>query len=189
MLSRACVAAPALLLLAGCGGSLQGPPNFVQVYSVVDQPCAPADGAAPCTAHVLVVNRGGEGVGHATVLVPMKDAAASSARTISTARCGQSIPDTAPGGYVDLTCAFTLPAGKSVATYPSLDVDFSTSVTGSGSAAGNLGGIATFGLAVIAAIVAVVTFVIVLMGRRRAAGLLARVSEPQPDTEEDGGAW
>jgi hypothetical protein len=179
------------LLLAGCGGSLQGPPDFQQVFSVVDQPCAASKLVSHCTAHVLVVNRGGEGIGHATVLVPIQTTAASAARTVASVRCGRSIPDTPAGGFADLTCDFDLPGGKTASTYPTLDIDFSAG-TGSSSSGGDLGGLGTIGLATIAGVLAVFAFVMAVGGRR---GRLTRAITPTPESrshgvdEEDDGDW
>ena len=198
------VPAVALLLLplaAACGGSLQGPPEFVQAYGTVDRPCGVgATGAAThCTAHVLLVNHGGEGIGHATIVVPLRDSsAATSARTASAATCGRSIPDTAGGGGVDLTCDFDLPAGKTVASVPILQaVDFSAAAAGGSSSAG--GGMGTFALALVAAVLALVTLGAAAAGRlapsssRPERGSSAvegqEAGESPDDRRDDDGTW
>lgn len=185
MLRRAGLTAFVFVLLTGCGGSIQGPPDFRQVYSVVDQPCALSQVVSHCTVHVLVVNRGGEGIGHANVLVPMQPSAASGARTVSTAKCGRSIPDTPAGGSVDLTCDFDLAAGKTVSGYPSLDIDF-TAAAASGSSAGGFSGLGAFGLALVAALLSAVALVMAITGQR---GRPTSTSKPAKTRAGDDDNW
>lgn len=186
LFSRLAPAACGALLLSGCG-SLQGPPNFQQAYGIVDEPCAASKAVSHCMAHVLLVNHGGEGVGHATVVVPMKDSAGS-ASAISTAKCGTAIPNTPAGGYADLTCAFDLPVGKTLATAPSLSAVDYTAAAGSSSSAGDVTGIGTLALAAAAGLIATVALVAALAGgRRRGTGSPRRAAPapPQPAGDEE----
>ena len=177
-----------VLLMAGCSGSLQGPPAFEQTYGTVDEPCtASKTDAVHCTAHVYLVNHGGEGVGLATIAVPVTNpsaAAASTARRTSAVRCGGYLPDTAGGAVVDLSCGFDLPPGTSVAGAPILQaVNFSAAGAASSSSGGILG-IVDLGLAAVAGLVAVVALLMAIAGRGRATGYLAP-SGPRP--QESGG--
>lgn len=175
-----------LLLLTGCG-SLQGPPSFQQAYGIVDEPCAAGKAVTRCTAHVLLVNRGGEGLGHATIAIPMKDASGT-AGAISTVKCGTPIPRTPAGGYADLTCDFDLPAGKAVNTVPSLStVDFTVAGGSSAKTAGDdAGGLATLALAATAALLALATLGVAITGRlRRRSAPAAR----QPGGDAEDGTW
>ena len=191
MLRHACVGSLAFLLLAGCGSQQQGVPDFQQAFGAVDAPC-PVSGAASraCTAHVVVVNHGGEGIGHASIVVPLRDATAtaSSARAASVVRCGKYIPDTPAGGAVDLTCSFTLPAGKTVASVPVLqDLDFQGTL-GLSSSTGGSSGAAGFSVALIAAGAALITMGTAVIRRRRPGASIARSApgeESVPDDHDD----
>lgn len=192
LFNRLAPAACGALLLAGCG-SLQGPPNFQQAYGIVDEPCAASKAVSHCMAHVLLVNHGGEGVGHATVVVPMKDSAGS-ASAISTAKCGTAIPNTPAGGYADLTCAFDLPVGKTLATAPSLSaVDYTAAAgPGSGSSVGDISGIGTLALAAAAGLLAIVALVAAIAGRRRRPTGSPRrpaPAPPQPAAGDQESSW
>jgi hypothetical protein len=165
----------------------------------VDDPCSAAKVVSHCVAHVYVVNHGGEGFGHATIAVPLRDASApaSSARTGTPARCPKYIPDTPGGGVVDLTCNFDLPVGQTVASVPVLQgLDFQGTL-GSSPSSGDSAGIATFALALIAAALAVIALAITLVGRRPSFASFARQGSdaratPGQDAaadEEDDSSW
>jgi hypothetical protein len=193
MLRRTYLLALWVLLLTSCSGSLTGPPEFRQAYGTVDEPCAASKAAvAHCTAHVYLVNGGGEGIGHATVAVTLKDegSAASSARTNLSVKCGTSIPDTAAGAEVDLTCPFDLSNGTAVAAPPILQaVDF-TAAAGSVSSSGNAGGLVAIGLAVVAVLLAAWTLGVVVTGRRRTTSRATQRPAPlREQTDGDDGSW
>jgi hypothetical protein len=176
------------LLMAGCSGSLQGPPAFEQTYGTVDEPCAASKtDAVHCTAHVYLINHGGEGVGLATIAVPVTNptaATASTARRTSAVRCGGYIPDTAGGAVVDLSCGFDLPPGTSVAGAPILQaVNFSAAGAPSSSSGGVLG-IVDVGLAAVAGLIAVVALLMAIGRRGRASAYTAQLGATQ---QESGG--
>jgi hypothetical protein len=192
MLRQRCLTAIGLLLLASCGGVLQGPPNFQEAFGAVDEPCAASNASvAHCTAHVVLVNNGGEGVGYITIAVPLKDSTdvASSARTATSATCSQAVPDTPAGGAVDLACNFELPMHMTVANYPFVrNVAFSgaTNATSSGS----ISGVASVGLALVAALLALITLMASVTGRRRSVGPLVRQApEPDEPAEQEDDSW
>lgn len=108
-------------LLGACGGQ-HGAPQFEEAFGAIDSPCggAASDVLQHCTAHVLVVNRGGEGVGHVTIVIELKDAKAGSSPLAAAVKCGRSVPETPAGGYADLVCNFDVPPGKTTAPYPTL---------------------------------------------------------------------
>jgi hypothetical protein len=119
-----------LVLVSACGGSTAQAPQFQEAFGTLDSPCSLSAPAATsttsCTAHVLLVNRGGEGVGHATMLVVLKDAKTG---VSSQVRCGRSIPDTPAGNYVDLACVFSVPAGSTIGAVPAVQgIDYSAAV-------------------------------------------------------------
>lgn len=169
LIARLLIPACGLLLLNSCSASPQGQPAFDQEYGAVDEPCVASKVVARCTAHVLLVNHGGEGLGHATIVVPVRNSTetATSARVVATAKCGTRIPDTTTGGFADLTCDFELPVGKSVAGPPSLSsVDF-TAAASTGSAGVDGISIATLVAAAVAGLLSVVALVAAIAGRRR----------------------
>jgi hypothetical protein len=181
-----------LLLLASCGGVLQDPPNFQEAFGAVDEPCAASNAAiAHCTAHVVLINNGGEGVGYVTIAVPLKDSTgvASSARTAISATCSQAVPDTPAGSAVDLTCNFELPVRMTVANYPFVqNVAFrgATNPTSSGS----ISGVATVGLALAAALLALITLMAAVTGRRRSVGpQVMQAPGPDESAEQEDDSW
>jgi hypothetical protein len=190
-------AAFALIALGACSGSLQGPPSFTQTYGAVDEPCTPSKVAASqCTAHVYLVNHGGQGVGLATIVVPLKDQsqAATAARLNQNARCGGYIPETSGGAEVDLACSFELPAGKVVSAPPVLLAVNFAAASGSSSSGDGVAGVISLGLAVVAALIAAAALVMALMGRAGAtmspgATAPANRARRQRDEEEDDGRW
>lgn len=109
-----------LLLLTVCGAQAQAP-VFVEVSGGVQLPCAigaPASKVVQhCTARVVLANKGGEGLAHVTIIVPLVDAKGGSA-SVTSVKCGRSVPDTPGGDTAELLCDFDLPPGKTVATYP-----------------------------------------------------------------------
>lgn len=162
----------AVLLVTGCGTAQQAP-KFEQAFGAIDSPCginaAVSDAVQHCTAHVLLVNKGGEGLGHATMVVELKDpkAGASGAATI---KCGRSIPDLPGGGYTDLVCAFDVPPGKAIGTVPSLQaIDYTAGVS-RGSSTPDAGGISTLVLAGSTLLVGAATLVVAVRRRPSAAG-------------------
>lgn len=191
VLSRALGAVCALaagLLVTGCGTAQQAP-KFEQAFGAIDSPCginaAVSDAIQHCTAHVLLVNKGGEGLGHATMVVELKDpkAGASGAATI---KCGRSIPDLPGGGYTDLVCAFDVPPGKVIGTVPSLQaIDYTAGVSRSSSTL-DAGGITALVLAASTLLLGVATLVAVVGRRPSTAGedsvaAPARPAAPAPE--------
>lgn len=157
------------LLLTSCGDHA-GAPHFVQAFGAVESPCA-VQAAPPvvlqhCVADVLLQNQGGQGYGHLTILVQLKDAKAGSAH-VPAVRCGTSIPDTPAGGYADLACRFDLAPGQSIATYPIVQaIDF-VGASGGGSSDPSSTAIATLVLTAATALLAVAALIVVLGGGRR----------------------
>ncbi len=182
-------AAFGLVVLAGCTGSLQGPPDLVEAYGTVDEPCAASNLTIHCSAHVYMVNHGAEGAGKATIVVPLTstNAAATSARTASAATCDISIPDIASGSAVDLVCNFELPPGKAIASVPSIQDLNVTAAASTDSSTSGTSGIATFGLAVVATFLGLVTVLAAIRGRRRQipAAENARTEDEERGEEED----
>ena len=199
MVTRASLTALALLVIAGCSGSLQGPPSFQQTYGAVDEPCSHSKvSVTHCTAHVYLVNHGGAGVALATIGVPVTDfaAAASSTRRTTTVRCGGYIPATSNGAEVDLACVIDLPAGKALAGAPILQAVNFTAATGSKSPEDRVIGGATLALAVVAGLTALIALVLAIAERRRAgesaapsAGRAHQSHGRSPEQSHDDDSW
>jgi hypothetical protein len=197
--SRATLTAAAVtaVLMSACSGPLQGAPSFQQTYGTVDPPCGISTRAtvSHCTAHVYLVNNGGEGIGHATIVVTLKaGSAAATAARLSPVKCGIAIPDTSAGGEVDLTCGFDLPAGTAIAAAPILQsVDFA-GATKSGSSGGGLTEAVTLVIALIAALTAVVALVVAVARRRPVAAAVspaldAARRQPTQAEPDEGDNW
>jgi hypothetical protein len=184
----------AFFLLPACTGSNQAPPDFQQTYGTVDVPCAASTKKAVshCTAHVYLMNHGGEGVGHATIVVRLNAQTSTASPARVTVKCGRAIPDTPAGGEADLTCAFDIPVGMVVGSTPILQgVDF-TAAAGSGATSLRPNQIATLVLGVIGVILAAMAILAALARRGPAA-----VSPPsnerqrrsQPSDRDQGDSW
>lgn len=172
----------ALLLLSGCGGRTA--PQFVQAFGGVDGPCQIGANASElvqhCTAHVVLVNQGGEGFGRVTMVVPLKEAKNSSAA--GGAMCAKVVPDTPSGAYADLTCDFDIPVGKTVASYPVLkSIDYVGASSGASSGF-DYGAVGTMLLAGATVLLAAATLVTTL-GRRPAVEGQAAVPEEAVPSE------
>jgi hypothetical protein len=152
---------------------------------VVDEPCASSNAVSRCTAHVFLANHGGDGFGHATIVVPMSSLSAASATRTAPATCGTPIPETPAGGFADLTCSFDLPPGTTTAGTPHLRaVDFAFAMTFS-SSGDQTSGIATLVLAAIAGLLAVVMLAGPIFGRRIVAGTPSNQAAPEPDGDDE----
>lgn len=186
----------ALPLVASCSGSLQGPPAFVQTYGTVDEPCVPSPTAVGhCTAHVYLVNRGGEGDAVATVAVPVgvTKASATAPPKAASQKCGAYVPDTPGGSVVDLTCAFDLPIGTAV-TGPPILLALSFTSAASPTTAGDAGvvGVVNLALAVLAALAALVALALAITSRDRSRmpaparpGSVGGLPEKQDDEDDE----
>jgi hypothetical protein len=110
------------------------------------------------------------------------------------ARCPVDIPLTPSGSTVDLTCNFDLPPGKTVASVPLVQtLGFTAPETSSSSSGGDTLGLATIGLAVIAAGIALFMLAGPVLARRRPAALAVPSSDahkaPPPADEGDDSSW
>ncbi len=131
-LARLLLASASAAVLGACGGAQPGAPDFRQAFGVIDAPCAaglaPSTAVQHCVAHVVLQDAGGEGIGHATLQVPLK--AARTGSPLAPAVCGMAIPDTPAGGYSDLVCNFDVPPGDTIAGFPVIgSIDYATGST------------------------------------------------------------
>jgi len=168
-----------VFLLTSCG-SQAGAPQFVQAFGAVDSPCAvqaaPLNTVQHCTGHVVLQNQGGEGYGHLTILVQVKDAKAGSA-PVPPVKCGSSIPDTPAGGYSDLVCNFDLAAGQTLVTYPVVQsIDF-VGASSRGSTDPSSSAISTLILTAATALLALASLVVVARAGRRPIAAEADATE------------
>jgi hypothetical protein len=163
------VAFASALLLTSCG-SQSGPPQFVQAFGEIERPCAigatPSNVVQHCVADVLVENQGGEGYGHLTVVVQLKNEKAGSTPA-PPVKCGSSIPDLAPGGYADLTCAFDLSPGQSVANYPIVQSIDYAGTSSRGSSGSDTTVIVALILTVASALIALASLIVIATSRRQ----------------------
>jgi hypothetical protein len=163
------VAFASALLLTSCG-SQSGPPQFVQAFGEIESPCAigasPSNVTQHCVADVLIENQGGEGYGHLTMVVQLKNEKSGTAPA-PPVKCGSSIPDLATGGYADLTCAFDLAPGQSVANYPIVQSIDYAGTSSRGSSGSDPTGIAALILTMATALIALASLIVIGTTRRR----------------------